>query len=433
MTHRLSRWVAALTDLSMTILNGIFGFDATLAHDFRPKRAAHECGIRSTLSFWVSSGLLTLSLAASGWAQATAPTSAIRPLGVVTAIDTEGKQMTIKTDAGPDITVHLQEGTTFLRVPPGEKDLKNAAKIALSDIGVGDRVLARGRVSDEQKTVLATSVIVMTKADIAKKHEADRAEWQRHGVAGVVTTLDPDKKEITIVTRTPEGTKPLVIALATDAVLRRYAPDSVKFSDAKPSTLAELKIGDQVRALGTKSDDTRRFTAEQLVSGSFRNLAGTVISVNSSANTIKVTDLESKKPLLVRVNADSKLRRLPPMVAQMLARRSANEDGPAGNARERSLAGGGERMRPSGPAASGMTGSGVTPDPQQMLERMPALALADLKPGDAIIIASTVGADPAQVTAITLLAGVEPLLTAPHGGQQMMLSSWSLDMNMSLP
>src|SRR5262249_61625089 len=122
------------------------------------------------------------------------------------------------------------------------KDLKNAAKIDFSDIGVGDRILARGRVADDQKSIPATSVIVMTKADIAKKHEADRAEWQKRGVAGVITAVNPETKELTISTRTAGGTKPLIITLANNVGMRRYAPDSVKFSDAKPSTFADLKV-----------------------------------------------------------------------------------------------------------------------------------------------------------------------------------------------
>ena len=66
-----------------------------------------------------------------------------------------------------------------------------------------------------------------------------------------------------------------------------------------------------------------------------------------------------------------------------------------------------------------------------MIERLPALKLDDLKPGDAIIVSSTEGADPSQVTAITLVAGVEPILTAAPGGSSQraaMLGSWNLDM-----
>jgi hypothetical protein len=65
-----------------------------------------------------------------------------------------------------------------------------------------------------------------------------------------------------------------------------------------------------------------------------------------------------------------------------------------------------------------------------MIEHMPPIKLEDLKPGDAIIVSSMEGANPNQVTAITLVAGVEPILTAAPGGSQRaaMLGSWNLDM-----
>jgi hypothetical protein len=71
-------------------------------------------------------------------------------------------------------------------------------------------------------------------------------------------------------------------------------------------------------------------------------------------------------------------------------------------------------------------------DMQQMLERLPAIKLEDLKPGDAIIVSSTEGVDPGHVTAITLIAGVEPILSATPAGSQraMMLGNWNMDMNM---
>jgi Cu/Ag efflux protein CusF len=317
-----------------------------------------------------------------------AQTPGNRVIGVVTSIDPAARQITIKTDAGAEARIALEESASYLRVPPGEKDLKNAAKISLSDIGVGDRVLARG-----------SQVIVMSKAELAKKHDADRAEWQRRGVSGVITAINPENKEITISVRTREGSKALVVPASGAVDIRRYAPDSVRFADARPSTFAELKTGDQVRALGTKSDDGSRLTPEFLVSGTFRNVAATVVSVDAAEKLLKVTDLDTKKPLTVGISTDSNLRKLQPMVANMLA------------------------MRLNG----GQAGGGG--DVEQMLNRQPALDLAELKPGDALIIASTAGADPNRITAITLLAGVEPILTsAPKGRQGMVLGNWNLDM-----
>jgi hypothetical protein len=255
----------------------------------------------------------------------------------------------------------------------------------------------------------------MTQADLAKKHEADHAEWKKRGVSGVITALNPESKEITISVRNREGLKPLAIPASGTVDLRRYAPDSVLFSDAKPSAFAEFKVGDQVRALGTKSEDGTRLTPEFIVAGAFRNIAATVISLDAAAKTIKITDLDTKKPLLVRIAPESTLKRLQPFVANMLA---ARLNGPAAGAQ----VGPGAGARPGGSPGGGGGG-----DMEQMIERMPPLNLAELKAGDALIISSTVGAEADKITAITLLAGVEPILTsAPKGRQGMVLGNWNL-------
>ena len=67
------------------------------------------------------------------------------------------------------------------------------------------------------------------------------------------------------------------------------------------------------------------------------------------------------------------------------------------------------------------------PDFQQILSRMPSVALTDLHKGDAVLIVATQGAASGAGTAITLLSGVEPILqAAPNGSQAMMLTPWSL-------
>jgi hypothetical protein len=61
---------------------------------------------------------------------------------------------------------------------------------------------------------------------------------------------------------------------------------------------------------------------------------------------------------------------------------------------------------------------------QDMLERLPTITVADLKPGDTIIVSSTKGADAARLTAISLVSGADTLLNMiaarqqqPAGGQ----------------
>jgi hypothetical protein len=353
--------------------------------------------------------------AVSALAQGSGPTSSsqpVRPLGVVTKLQAGG--FTLHTDAGPDLLVAFGDGVSFLRVPPGATNLNTATKITVSDISSGDRVLVRGRVSDDQKSFVATSVIVMTKSDLSSAREAERLDWQRRGIGGTVQAVNPESKEMTVMVptappTTANSTHPVTIALSANAVLLRYAPDSVKFSEAKPSAFEQIKAGDQMRALGTKSEDGSRFTAEKLVSGTFRNFGVTVVSVDAQNHSIAAKDLASGQPVLVRTNADSKLQRLPPALAHSLATLNA--------------AGGSGSKGGSDPGAESL-------DVQQMLERAPALELGELKPGDPLIVVSTEGAKQSEVMAIDIFAGVEPILAArPKGSNQVVMGSWSLGMN----
>lgn len=359
--------------------------------------------------------ILALSAALCAYAQA--PPS--RAIGSVTSVDAAAKQFNLKTDAGENVSVALQDRTSYYKVGL-DLDMKKAVKITLADIAAGDRVAARGAMSEDKKTLSATSVVVMSQADVAKKHEAEEADWKSRGVSGVITSINPDAKDLVISVRTREGQKPLIVAVSGKEDMRRYAPDSIRFSDAKPSTFADLKVGDQVRVLGNKNEDGTRIAPEYIVSGSFRNVAAQVISIDPAAKIIKVTDLDTKKPALVKIEPDSKMHRLPPSLANILAMRL--KGGPVAGPGAGRPAASGAAGGPGGAGASGGHG-----DLEQMLERIPTVELTDLKPGDALIISSTAGAETGKITAITVLAGVEPILTsAPKGRQGVVLGNWNL-------
>jgi len=359
-----------------------------------------------------------------------APPALKSVIGEITSIDGAGKQIKLKGDDGATYTVTWSDSTAFLRIPPGEKDLKKAAKIAFSEVAVGDRALARGPLEDDTKTVPARTVVIMTKADLAQKHQHDQAEWQTRGVVGTVSALNAANKEVTITTR---GRDPKTIVIdASAADFRRYSPDSIKFADAKPSSFADLQTGDIVRALGDKNDDGTHLKAEELVSGAFETLAGTVDSVDPAASTVQLTNLQTKKPIVVHINAGTLLRRLDPTMAAMLARRLRPDASSAGAA-PAGGAGGAERPAGERPAGGGFRGpgggAGGNGDLQQVLERMPQLALADLKKGDAVIVSSSKGPDASSVIAFAFVAGVEPFLAAaPRTAGQVNLGSWNLDM-----
>src|SRR5678815_2096980 len=199
-----------------------------------------------TFFFAIAIGLITLFAPQGGDPNITAKYA----VGEVKSIDAAAKQLTIKTDAGSEVTVGLSDKTTYKKLAPGEQSLTNATDVTFADLAQGDRVMARGTVSEDRKSVPAMQIIVMTKGDLAKKAEAERIEWRRRGILGVITALKPEAKEITISNRTMAGTQSVVIALNDKTEMKRYAPDSIKFGDARPSEFGELKVGDQLRALG---------------------------------------------------------------------------------------------------------------------------------------------------------------------------------------
>jgi len=232
-------------------------------------------------------------------------------LGEVKSIDASSKLVTIKTDAGSEVMVFYTDRTTYKKLAPGETSLTNATDISFSDIGEGDRIYARGNVAEDRKSVSALQIIVMSKGDIAKKQDAERREWRVRGILGVISALKPDSQEITIQSRTMGGTQSVIIPVSDKTEMRRYAPDSIKFSDAKPSTFGELKVGDQLRALGDRAPDGTHFTPQKVVTGSFRTIAGVVTAIDPATKEIKINELEKKHPLTIVIKQDSVLRKFP--------------------------------------------------------------------------------------------------------------------------
>jgi hypothetical protein len=351
-----------------------------------------------------------------------------RHIGAIKAVS--GNVITLTLDSGPQIEITVQATTRIVRIAPGEKTLKNATAVQLQDLQVGDRILVAGKASDDAKAITAASIVVMKRSDVEARKEEDRQDWQKRGLGGLVKTVDPTAGTATISVTGFGGAKTIVVHTSKDTVIRRYAPDSMKFDDAKSSTLQEIQPGDQLRARGNRSADGTELTAEEVVTGSFRNVAGIVNSVDASAGTVNVHDLLSKKLVQVRVTPESQLHQLPPEFAQRIAMRlkaamAGMTGAPPGLGASANAASNGGSAQPGG--GGGDMRSGGAPDFQQMLSRMPAVALTDLHKGDAVMIVATQGTLSGGSSAITLLSGVEPILqAAPNGSQAMMLSPWSL-------
>jgi hypothetical protein len=376
-------------------------------------------------------GLIPRSRAASDQTQdAQQPASAspvAKPVGTVKALS--GNVITLTTDAGSNVNILIQDSTRLLRTAPGQKDLKDAMPMQLQELQVGDRILARGPSSDGGRSVMASSVIVMKESDVTAKQEREREDWQKRGVGGLVNKVDASHGIIALSAPVGGETKPLTIHVSKNSIVRRYSPDSVKFDDAKPGTLDQIDAGDQLRARGTRTADGNEMAAEEVVSGTFRNIAGMIVSIDAGNHTVSVMDLATKKPVTVKVATDSQLRKLPLTVAQRIALRLRGES-PEG-APGTPVPGGGSAAREGPVAPTGGAGGlrqGGPPDFQQMLKRMPAVTLADLQKGDAVMIVTTQGTATTQPTAITLLSGVEPILSASPNSNRaaMLLSPWNL-------
>ena len=402
--------------------------------------------------FWVAPAMAQQA-APAGQAAGGAQSTVAQSVGTVKAIN--GNVLTLALDAGTDVTVNVTDTTRMVQVAPGQRDLRAAPAIHVSDLQVGDRIIVRSRASDDPKSITALGIMAMKRTDVDAKKKQDLSDWQKSGVGGLVKAVDPASGTITIAGPAVAGVaKTTVIHTTKATILRRYAPDSVKFDDAKAAPIEQIKPGDQLRARGEKSADGDEFTAAEIVSGTFRNIAGTIISVDQATKTINVNDLIGKKAMVVKISDESQLKKLSPEMAQRIAMRFRNGgantaggggagggNGGAGNGASGAAPAGGVNggggSAAGGSAAGGAggggqrgggAGGGGRADFQQLVNRLPAATITDFQKGDAVLVVSTQGTDTGGVTAITLLGGVEPMLAAAAGvsGQAVTLSPWSL-------
>lgn len=367
-----------------------------------------------------------------------------KSIGAIKAIN--GNAITLAPASGPEVAVTVQPNARLLRLA-ADKDLKNATTIQLQDLQVGDTVRVRGLTSDDGKSLAALEVIVITHAAVAAVSDQMRQDWQKRGLAGIVQSVDATGGTVTIAVPGFGEKKTVAVRTSKSTVIRRYAPDSANFEAAKPGTLAEIHVNDQLRARGDRSADGSEFDAVEIVTGTFPYVEGTIKSVDASAGTLSVQDVISKRTVQLRTSADSQLHQVPPEMAQRMAfmlkaAKSGGSPGAPASTSSASAAGsaignppgtqGGSPSngRAAGGANGGM-GGGSRPGGgsgfQRMLDQTPAVALADLHKGDALVILATEGAQSDGGTVIKLFSGVEPILeAAPNASQAMMLSPWSL-------
>jgi hypothetical protein len=304
-------------------------------------------------------------------------------LGTVTEFKPNSFEMGVKSDAGEPMFFPFGTETEVMQIPPGEHDLGKGTAAAVSGILPGDRVM----VSFVAGLPEARRILLISSRDIAKRNEFEKLDWQKRGISGIASAQKDNR--ITVEIRTPQGAHTALVTVTEKTRIRRYSPDSVKFSDATASSIGEIAPGDQVRARGLKSEDGGTLAAEEVVFGTFLTRLGPITAINLEAGEIRIQEVTTKKPLTIRLTADSQLKRMPDMRAMMSA--------PA-------------------PAAGGGAHAAPAPfDIQTTMERLPAAHIEDLKVGGSVIVTSTKGAKSDAVTAILLLANADFLVQMAQG------------------
>lgn len=376
--------------------------------------------ISRLLVMLISAAVLAGASTVPGVAQESGKT---RLLGAVTAVN--GNVISLKTDTGSEASITVADGARVLQMPAGAKSLSSATPITVGDIHVGDRLLAAATASPNGTHYTATTVVAMNRADVSKTQEQERQDWQQRGINGLVQSVDPAADTITIRTGGLSGGRQIIVQCSKSTVFRRYAPDSVKFDDARPSSIDQIRPGDQLRARGDKNTDNSQVAADQVITGTFRNIAGTVTAVNPAADTITVNDLATKRPFIVHVTADTQLHRLPAEMAQMIAARLKSAS--AGNAGGNHLPASNQMSSAAAAGPNRGQAGGSRGGAQQIVNRAPSIQISDLKQGEAVMVLTTEGTNPGAATGVTLLAGVEPLLQAsPSASQSVLSASWNV-------
>jgi hypothetical protein len=325
-------------------------------------------------------------------------------VGVVVQIDASRNRLTVRTDAGATVSVQSDSNTTLVRIPAGERSLANAVAIQFGDITTGDRVLSSGTGTAEN--FMAQRIVVMPAAEVEKKRQRDLDDWKQRGVGGIVRETDAQAGTIALELRGAGGGARLLLETA-QAHFRRYVAGSLKFEDARASNFDEVHAGDQLRALGDKTGDGK-FVAEQVVSGAFKTIGVTVTAVDQATGKITAATLDQKKPVTISINKDSVLHRIPPPVATAIAQKAKGDSAKSAPA-------------PPSPAKGNAAKSATQPSPrpsqpvidvQQMIDSLPTVLLADIKPGDVLAVTGAVDSDEAHLVAIKVAAGVDLVLRA---------------------
>jgi len=379
---------------------------------------------------------LLFALAVVVMAQDASQTAKVRYvslIGTVEKVDASGKILAIKPDKAAEASVTFDDKTQFLRLPAGETDAKKATRAAASDVSVGDRVIARLRAGEEGQP--AVFLYFTKQNDLALRKEKTLEEWQKDGVTGLVKTVDAAAKQIAISVRGAGPPRDVTLDVGGTVEYQRYSPDSGKYEPGSP---ASIQAGDQVRVLGQKNADQTAIKVEAIMSGLFKTLPVQIKSIDAATGQILAIDLASKRPITINIKPDTSMKKLDDATALQMARRlnpTFQGGGRGAGGREEAAA------PPEGGAApgggqgrGGGRGGGRNFDIGKVIEQQPAITLADLKPGEPVVVVGAAADDMSRMRAMTLVAGVDPILrAAPQNGPDPLGGNWNFGGDIAPP
>ncbi len=357
--------------------------------------------------------------AASAFAQGDAAIKPTYVKGDVVSVD--AAKIVVKTDTGQWEGV-VSDKTAFKRVSPDNPtDLKGATAAVLTDIGAGDKIVLSALATGGGKFIVR-NVYLMTKSDLSAKQQSDADMWRTRGILGKVLSINPASNQVMVEVTNGLDKSTMAVVPKSGAKWLRYSPDSVNFSDARPSSIAAIVVGDRVRAVGDKDADGKTFNAEIILSGGFRQSVGKIKSVDADKKEAVIEDLSTKKDVTVQFANAIFLKKFPAEMATRMAGMQAGMGGPggvrppgggapAGGGQTVVMQGGGGQNggQPGGGFRGGGGAQGGNLD--AMVDRMPDITAADLKTGDMIAVLTSGPVTPnSTVRALKLLAGVEPFI-----------------------
>ena len=370
---------------------------------------------------------------------AAAPSPYTSVQGSVTRVDLAAKVISVKTATG-DTTVKFSDQTQLMQLPPGEADTKKATPIKADEMGPGDHILARVQTKD-LTGLPARTVYINRAADIAKENSAKLQEWQT-AVSGYVESIDAAGKKATMKVKGPpsQPDKDVALDLSGSVNYQRFSDKTFEYENADA---AAIKMGDHLRVLGAKNADVTQIKATDVAADAIKQIGATVKSIDPTTGVITATDT-AKKPVTITVRAATKVKRLDDPTALMIARivnptfqgtggRGAGRGAGAGGG-DGAGGGGGRGFGAGGQAGGGAPGGsgfggrgrGGAAQIQNLIDQQPDAKIADLKPGEPIIVSGPSSPDSSSFSAMMVLAGVDQILrAAPSTGADPLGSGWS--------